>query len=635
LTAINLEDDLSLSEGTWRGRIITLLLALIGLAAVAAAIYYFALRDDSTTLSRSTEEIPVTRATISQTLTISGVADAQLSSNLTFQASGKIAFVGVKVGDPVSEGDVLASLQSDDLSNAVQQAQANQQAAQLKLSDLLDGPTASEVAAADQGVASAQAALTKAQNDYTTLTSGGTASDISAAEQGVHAAEAQLASATATRQKLQDTPSTADRAAAEAGVAAAQSALTAAQNSAASAGNTVTTADASLRSAENSYCAADTAPAFCTAQSAPISSADADLMDTALGGTHATLATGVISANSTYLNAVNGAASADASVTSAQQSLDSAQEKLTSVHPGPCTEAVAAADAAVTSAQASLTAAQDKLTTLQQGGTDAQRSSAAAAVASAQATLDAAVAKRDDTFAGATQNQIDQASQAVQTAALAVEAARIRLKNAQIIAPFDGVVAAVNARVGEFGGAAGGATATAAPIVLLTPDRLRLKMNVQETDYGSIKLDQGGVVLFDALPGKPFPFKINQIGSSPTSSQGVVTYEVDAALVLAPGGPAPAQGMNGRGLITTDSKANILVVPARAIKRRGSDQIVSVKRASGSVEEQVITTGASDANNVEVLTGLSEGDVVEVVTLTSAKPGAKPTAVPTIPGGLR
>ena len=634
MTAIKLEDELALSESTWRGRIITLAVLLLGVGAVAVAIYYFAFRSDATTVTRSTEEIPVGRATISQTLSISGVADARLNSNLTFQATGKIAEVNVKVGDAVRQGDVLASIESDDLVNAVSQAQANQRAAQLKLDDLLSGSTASEIAAADQALVSAQSNLTKAKNDYDTLVGGGTAADLAAAQQGVSAAEAQLASAKSARAKLDDTPSDADEAAAEAGVVSAQSAFTAAQNSSASAQNTVTTADASLKSAETSYCAADPAPAFCTTAVSPISSADATLMTAALEGAHATLASGVIAANSTFLNAQNSANSAVAAVTSAQQALTSAQEKLDSVNDGPTSADVAAADAGVTSAEAALTAAQQKLATVQQGGTDAQRSTLAAAVLSAQAAVDAAQTKDEEAHQGATANAIAQARQAVQTAALAVEAAQIRRRNAQIIAPFDGVVASVNAHVGEFAGAASGSS-TAAPIVLLTPNLLRLKMNVQEVDYANIKLDQTGVVIFDAFAGKPFPFKITSIGFAPTTTNGVVTYEVDATLTIPPGSPSPAAGMNGRGLITTDSKPNVLVVPARAIKRRGTEQIVSVKRADGDVEEQVITTGVSDANNVEVLTGLTEGDTVEVVTLTTAKAGSTPKLQPTIPSGLR
>jgi len=633
VTAINLEDELALSESKWRGRLITAALLLGASAIAGVVVYYVAFRGDSSSVTRSTEEIPVARATISQTLSISGVADAQLNSNLTFQASGKIAAVNVRVGDSVAQGDVLASIESDDLVNAVAQAQANQSAAQLRLDDLLSGSTAADLAAAEQALVSAQANLTKAKNDYNTLVGGGSAADVAAAQQAVSAADAQLASAKSARAKLADTPTAADRAAAEAAVAAAQSALTAAQNTAATEQNNVITSAASLISAEYGYCAADATPAFCPPPATPISSADATLMTDAVNSANDPLAAAVLGANTAYLNAQNRASSAQAAVTSAQDSLASAQARLSAVNAGPTSAEVAAATAAVTSAQAGVDAVKQKLLLLLQGGTDAQRSTAAAAVLSAQAAVDGAAAKLVDARQKPTQNAIDQARQAVSTAALAVQAAQIRRRNAQIVAPFDGVIAAVNAHVGEFAGAPGGTTA--APIVLLTPNLLRLKMNVQETDYASIKLDQGGVVLFDALAGKPFPFRVTSIGSAPTTTNGVVTYQVEAALTIPPGSPSPAAGMNGRGLITTDSKPNVLVVPARAIKRRGTEQIVSVKRANGNVEEQVITTGASDANNVEVLTGLVEGDTVEVVTLTTAKAGATPKPQATIPSGLR
>ena len=637
MTAINLEDDLSLDESKWRGRIITLLVLLIGGAAIAGALYYFVFKSDATTVTRSSEEIPVKRATINQTLTISGLADAQLNSNLTFQSSGRIAFVNAKIGDAVREGDVLASVESDDLSNTVQQAQASQRAAQLKLDDLLDGPTAAVLSAADQSLALAESGLTKTQNDYDDLLNGASTADSSAAQQSVSLAQSQLATARAAREKLNSTPNAADVAGAESAVASAQSARTAAENSAASAQNSINSAGDSLLIAEASYCepAPATAPAFCGARVAPISGGDAAIV-TSSPGALATKASAVISANAAYLNARNSADSATASVSAAQDAVNAAQAKLDLVKQGPKSEDVAAADAAVNSASAALDAANQKLATVQQSGTDLQRSTAAAAVGSAQAAVGAAQAKRDETSRGATQNQIAQARQAVETAGLTIAAARIRLRNAQIVAPFDGVVAAVSAKVGEFGGGAGGATtATTAPIVLLTPNRIRLKMSLGETDYSSIKLGQPGVVLFDALPGKPFPFTVTEIGSSPLSSSGVVTYEVDASLVLTPGNPAPTPGMNGRGLITTDSKPDVLVVPPRAIRRRGNDQIVSVKRANGNVEDQIVTTGASDTNNVEILTGLAEGDTVAVATLITTKAGATPKAAATIPSGLR
>ncbi|HYM15286.1 MAG TPA: biotin/lipoyl-binding protein [Dehalococcoidia bacterium] len=630
MDALSLDEDLTLEESPWRGRIITAGVLLLIAAAVAVGLYFFYFRSTSTTSTRATEDIPVKRGTINQTLIISGTADADLNSNLIFQSAGKVAQINVKVGDAVKQGQVLAALESDDLTNNVQTARANLTTAGLKLQDLLDGATAADIAAADQAVASAQTAVIQAQNAQRDLLDGPKAADLAAAQQAVQAAQTQLVTATSNRDTLRNTPNPADLAAAQAAVTAAQSGLTAAQNSAASSQNTVTTASASLQAAEAGYCAADATPAFCTLPATPISGADATIMNAALAGTHATLASAVIAANSTYLNALNAAASAQAAVSSAQDALSSAQKRLAQVQAGPTSDDLAAAAAVVASAQAALDAANAKLADLQSGATAMQRSNAQAAVDSAVATLAAAQAKRDQIVSGPTANQVAQAREAIRTAQLAVDAANIRLRDTQIIAPFDGVVGAVNAKVGEFASQA----STAPPIVLLTPDRLVLKMDVGETDYANVKLGQAGGVLFDSIPGKIYPFVISEIGLSPSVTQGVTTYQVQASLIVPAGAPRPAPGMNARGQIITDSRPNILVVPPRAVHRSGSNQVVDVRR-NGAVLEQVITTGVSDNDNVEVLSGLTDGDVVVAPALGSASAGPTAKAQPTLPGGVK
>lgn len=159
-------------------------------------------------------------------------------------------------------------------------------------------------------------------------------------------------------------------------------------------------------------------------------------------------------------------------------------------------------------------------------------------------------------------------------------------------------------------------------------------MDVGETDYANVKLGQGGAVVFDSIPGKPYGFKITEIGLSPSTQQGVVTYKVTATLDLPPDGPRPAPGMNARGQIVTDSKPNVLVVPPRAIRKDGADQVVDVRR-DGSIVEQKVTTGASDSNQIEITSGLNEGDVVVVVSLTASKAAPTPKPQPTLPGGVR
>jgi HlyD family secretion protein len=632
VATLDLEQELTIREGGWRGRAITFGILLTLIAFTIAALYYFFFREEEVA-ARATEDVTVSRASINSNLIISGTADAQLNSNLNFQSSGRVATVAVKIGDLVRSGQVLASLESDSLANAVNTGEANVAAAQLKLDDLLDGSSAAELTAAEQAVAQANAALVKAQNELDDVLDGATPAELATAQQAVRLAESQLASAESTLEQLEDGASAADIATAEAAVAQAESALTAAQNSATSAQNTVTSATASLKSAEASYCAADGTPAFCSLPATPISGADAGLLDAALAGGNSALAAAVVAANSTYLNAVNGAASAAAAVSSAQTALDSAEEKLAALEDGASDGDIEAAEAALAAAEAALEAADERLADLQDGATAAELADAQAALDGARTALDAAEARRAEAMRGPEANAIDQARQAVRTAQLQAEAARIRLREAQIVAPYDGTVANVNIAPGEFTSAA----AQEPAIVLLTPDRMILTIDVGETDYPNVKLGQSGVALFDGIPGSIYPFTITEIGLSPTVTQGVVTYEATASIVVLPDAPRPAPGMNANGQLVTERKDGVLVIPPRAVRRRGSELVVDVRR-DGGVVEAVITTGLSDPQRVEVLTGLNEGDVIVVPVVTGSDGGAAgggPTPVPTIPGGIR
>ncbi|MEX0749479.1 MAG: biotin/lipoyl-binding protein [Dehalococcoidia bacterium] len=619
----DLDDDLTIDESPWRARVISFAILLLVVAFSAAAVYYFFVREEAT-VARATEDIPVERKTISATLLISGVADAQLNSDLVFQSSGKVASVNVKIGDEVREGQVLAAMESDDFANNVASAQTSQRTAQLRLQDLLDGSTDADLAAAFQAVETARAALVKAGNDRTELIDGASAADLAAAEQAVESARSQLATAQSNQQQLIDGADDAEVIGAEAAVTAAETALTSAENALASAGNSVVSAAAALKNAQVLYCGADGAPAFCGAYPAPISGADGSYLDGQLAGANASAALTVISSNSAYLNAVNTRDSAEASVDSAENALESAEAKLAALEDGPSSTDRAAVDAAVAAAQASLRAAEEKLADARAGATPEQLATADAAVSSAEASFASAEARYDEALDGPTANAIAQAQEAVRTAALSVVAAEIRLEEAQIIAPFDGTVAAVNITAGEFFGPANVDPA----IILLTPDRMHLEMDISESDYQSVEVGQSGVALFDA--GGVYPFTISEIGLAPTQNQGVVTYKVKADLVV--GASRPSPGMNARGQITTESKPDVLTVPPRAIRNNGQAQVVDARR-DGTVQEVVVTTGLSDQNNVEILTGLQDGDIVVAPVLNAGAQNDEDEFEP-LPGGV-
>src|ERR1700689_1271918 len=96
--------------------------------------------------------IPVTQGSITETVSVTGNTTPTQSVSLGFQNSGTIAHVYYNLGNGVAAGDVIASLNTADLSAQLQEAQANVAVQQADLEGLQAGSQ-------PQDIASSQAAL--------------------------------------------------------------------------------------------------------------------------------------------------------------------------------------------------------------------------------------------------------------------------------------------------------------------------------------------------------------------------------------------------------------------------------------------------------------------------------------------
>jgi hypothetical protein len=85
----------------------------------------------------------------------------------------------------------------------------------------------------------------------------------------------------------------------------------------------------------------------------------------------------------------------------------------------------------------------------------------------------------------------------------------------------------------------------------------------------------------------------------------------------ASGGFQLREGLTVTVNIVTEEVTNVLLVPSAAITMKGGMNYVKVVLADGTTEERAIETGVSDWQNTEVISGLNEGEEVEV-TLTSS-----------------
>ena len=488
------------------------------------ALWAMVLRDGGTTAARRRRP-RCTRGNITKTISTSATTLAQSTANLSFGQSAKVTAVNVKLGQAVKQGDVLAAIEPDTLQNAVSNAQVNLANAQAKLNTLLQGSTASQLAAADQSVVQAQANLDKANTALQDLYNP-TSDTVNAAQQAVLAAQSQLTKAQQARTAVDTNWSDA--------VSAAQSALDKAKSAANDASDALNLAETNLEAAESLYDACG-GKEYSGSLGTPISSsAESALSTEASEGTAScsNQASKVLSSNNAYKSAETAKSNADDAV-------DTAKDSLEKLGTGPDSNDVSVADANVQSAQLALQSANDKLAALSNPSAD-DVSQAQQAVDSAQAALTAAQANQNQIYAGSTSADIQAQQSQVQLAQLSLTQAEKALQGAQIIAPFDGTVAALNINVGDTAGT--GTTATSAAIILNTPNAVVLNLSIGESDLPNVKAGQLGTASFDAITGTIFPIVIDSVGTNPTTTQGVVTYQARAHIVAGQG----AGGFTGR-----------------------------------------------------------------------------------------
>ena len=101
--------------------------------------------------------------TIVSSVSISGSVSSSSVNELNFGTAGTVTAVSVAVGDKVTAGQVLATIDNSSLQVQLQVAQANLVAAQARLDLDRAGPTAATIASAKDSISQAQLQLSTAK----------------------------------------------------------------------------------------------------------------------------------------------------------------------------------------------------------------------------------------------------------------------------------------------------------------------------------------------------------------------------------------------------------------------------------------------------------------------------------------
>ncbi len=236
-------------------------------------------------------------------------------------------------------------------------------------------------------------------------------------------------------------------------------------------------------------------------------------------------------------------------------------------------------------------------------------------VRSAAASLASAKSNLLKLLTSPTQQDLQIAQAQLEQSKISLQQAQYRLRNAQIIAPFDGTVTQIN--IDNFFTVGGNTQA----IQVSDLNKLQVTVNMAEVDIGKVKLGQEVMVTLDALADRPqLSGKVDQIALVAVTQQGVVNYPVVITL-NDPDTSVVKTGMTANVAIVVDKRENVLIVPNRAIRTQGRQRTVQVQTALGTLT-MTVQTGLSNDTQSEVISGLKEGEVVVINTTTARPTGA-------------
>ncbi|MDH4207590.1 MAG: efflux RND transporter periplasmic adaptor subunit [Anaerolineae bacterium] len=198
-----------------------------------------------------------------------------------------------------------------------------------------------------------------------------------------------------------------------------------------------------------------------------------------------------------------------------------------------------------------------------------------------------------------------QVAQAKLLSAQAVlEDARAALKGATIVAPFGGLITAVEAQMGSSVG-------TEAIINLADMAHPEMEMWVDEVDVGSVAVGYDVEVIFDALPDDVFIGHVIVVEPELQSMQNAPTVLVYASLDEEPElPPALPIGANATVEIIAARAENALLVPVEALRELSAGQYAVFVMVDDELQMRQVEVGVMDYAYAEIISGLEQGDVV-------------------------
>jgi RND family efflux transporter MFP subunit len=216
---------------------------------------------------------------------------------------------------------------------------------------------------------------------------------------------------------------------------------------------------------------------------------------------------------------------------------------------------------------------------------------------------------------GVTKQQVDQAKLAMVNAKSQLTQANINVGDARIKAPISGFI---NKKYIEVGSIISATPATAL-FDIVNVSKLKLKVNVNESQVASLKVGNSTTVIASVYPDKTFMGKITFIASK---ADEILNFPVEIEITNNASKDLKA-GMYGTAeFASNQQKQSMKIVPRNAfVGSVSSNQIFVLE--NGIAKLKKVTAGRILGDKVEILNGLSDNETVIVTGQINLQDGSK------------
>lgn len=204
--------------------------------------------------------------------------------------------------------------------------------------------------------------------------------------------------------------------------------------------------------------------------------------------------------------------------------------------------------------------------------------------------------------AGSTPQDIAAQEAQVRAAEADVVAAQAQLNKTVVSAPFSGIITTVDAKVGKI------VSPNTPEISMISGGAYQIESYVPEINIALISVGDKATVTLDAYGDTKFEATVVSLDPAETVRDGVSTYR--AILQFSVADERIKSGMTATVGIVTDEKERALSVPQGLIIYRDDKAFVRVLQGEATAEREVTLGGVSSLGEVEILSGLSAGEII-------------------------